>query len=269
MKSRLLVALLALSFAVACTEKSGGGAAAPGKAADPAKPAEPAKPATKTVKIDALSLSFELPADTEIGEAMEVMGSYTFPCCGGAAIQVNPVKADSLVQAQNFDDAKKSVNDFQNPKLVKADKTADGWRIEYDHDSGMGRTFKVLTRRTFGAQGYDCEATANDAEKAKLASKGCETLKGPAGAAAPAKPADEAAKADAPKADAPAAAAEPAVAAAGASCEKAAKCCEVLSGKSPACDNLLKAPEETCKTSLVSFKKAVKASKPKQLKLCD
>ena len=92
-------------------------------------------------------------------------------------------------------------------------------------------------------------------------------------AAGEAKPADapagDAPKADAPKADAPAA---PVPAAAGATapeCEKAAKCCEVVSGKSPACDTLLKAAEETCKASLASFKKAVKATKPKQLKLCE
>lgn len=267
MKSRLLVALLTLGLAAACTEK-GGGAAAPAKPGEPAKAAEPAKPDTKTLKIDALGLSFQMPADTEVGEAMEVMGSYTFPCCGGGAIQINPVKEDSVVQAKTFEDAKKSVDDFQNPKTTKAEKTADGWRVEYDHDSGMGRTFKVLVRRVFGGKGFDCEATAMDAEKAKLAAKGCETLVGAGGAAAaPAKPADEAPKADAPKADAPPA--EPTAAAAGATCEKAARCCEVVSGKSPACDTLLKAAEETCKTSLASFKKAVKATKPKQLKLCE
>ncbi len=39
----------------------------------------------------------------------------------------------------------------------------------------------------------------------------------------------------------------------------------MTSGKSPACDNLLEAPEQTCKASLASLEKAVKAGKPKQL----
>ena len=56
---------------------------------------------------------------------------------------------------------------------------------------------------------------------------------------------------------------------ASAACAKASKCCAVLSGASPACDALLNAPEATCTTSLKSFKKGVKASKPKKLAECN
>ena len=54
-------------------------------------------------------------------------------------------------------------------------------------------------------------------------------------------------------------------------CAKAAKCCKLLSGPSGAagCEALLKAPEATCTTSLGSFKKAMKATKPKLASQCD
>ena len=54
------------------------------------------------------------------------------------------------------------------------------------------------------------------------------------------------------------------------SCGKATKCCKVLSGDaSPSCATLANAPEQTCATSLTSFRKAVKATKPKRLAECD
>jgi hypothetical protein len=180
-KIRLLVTLAALALSTACTEK--GTPATPGSTPDKPKAAAPT---TKTYKMEKLGLSFQMPVEVEVGESMELMDSVTFPCCGGGAIQVNPVKADSMVAAKNLEEAKKSVNDFQSPKLTKAEATTDGWRVEYDHDSGMGRTFKVTIRRTIDNKAFDCETTGGEAAKAQLAAKACETLAPIGGAAKPA-----------------------------------------------------------------------------------
>jgi E3 Ubiquitin ligase len=56
-------------------------------------------------------------------------------------------------------------------------------------------------------------------------------------------------------------------------CAKTVACCKVLAGKhssAAACDNFLKAQEETCQSALLSYKKAVRSSKGKKAAaLCD
>ena len=225
--------------------KGGGAAATPAAAAG-----------GPVYKFEKLGLTYSLPEGTNVGELVEIAGSYTVPCCNGAAIQVNPYKPEGLM-ASDLEAAKKSVSDFQNPKTTRAEKTADGWRVEYDHDSGTGRDFKVLVRRTFGKKGFDCEVTSSDAKITLLAAKACESLAS-TGAA------DEAPAAAAPTAGAPPAGVP---AGGGSTCEKAVRCCHAAVGdNSPACAPLATAVEATCAASLKSFKKAAKGKKKK---LCD
>ena len=257
MKTTLLLAVLTLSL-VGCNKKTEAGSAAPGAKADALAAAS-----GNVHKIEKLGLSFQMPDGVEVGEVIEVMGSYTYPTGSGSSIQVNPYKAGGSM-SDDFEAAKASVKDFQDPKLTRSEKTSDGWRVEYDHDSGTGRTFKVLVRRSFGKDGYDCEANANDAKTALVAAKGCESLKSDKrveAVAAVAGPAAGAAAAPGPTEAKPAA---------GASCEKAVRCCRLAVGdKSPACDPLAGAVEASCANSLKSFKKVVKASKPKLLAQCN
>ncbi len=268
MNARLLVGLMTVAMLAACP-KEGGAPAAGGSAAKP----EAAKPsANKTYNIDGLKLAFELPSSVEVSDPLEMLGSYTYRV-GGAVVQIMAVKEDSLSAAHSLDEAKKEAEMFEDVKVTKADKTADGWRVEYNHNSGTGRDFKVSIRRAFGGAEFNCEASGGDVAKVTAAAKACEaiTYKGPAvpkaAAAADAPKGDEAPKADAPKADAPAA---PAAGAAGASCAKAVKCCQALNGeKGPACAPLANAPEATCAASLDSFKKAVKAAMPKKAADCE
>lgn len=272
MNSRLLVGLMTVAMLAACP-KDGGAPAAGGSAGKP----EAAKPASanKAYKIDGLKLAFELPSGVEVSDPIEMMGSYTYRV-GGAVVQIMAVKEDSLSAAHSLDEAKKEAEMFEDVKVTKADKTADGWRVEYNHNSVTGRDFKVSIRRAFGGAEFNCEASGGDAAKVAAAAKACEaiTYSGPAvpKAAGDAPKGDEApkadeAKADAPKADAPAA---PAAGAAGASCAKAVKCCQALNGeKGAACAPLANAPEATCATSLESFKKAVKAAMPKKAADCE
>ena len=230
----------------------------------------------KVTKIDEAGVQFTLPPDTKLGDVTALMGSYTYPCCGGGTtIQVNPVKADSLTAAKNIDDAKKSADIFDKAKVTKSEATADGWRVEYDHDSGMGHTYDILIRHTFSGNAFDCEADSTDAAKVKIAAKACESLTpipgGKMVATAGGASAAAAAMAGAPGA-AGGAGAPPGMAggaAVGVDCPKAVKCCKVLSGDSaPSCDSLAKAGDAACTSSLQSFVKAVKATKPKRIAEC-
>jgi hypothetical protein len=61
----------------------------------------------KTVKIDALKCPSTCRGHRgRRGPGAD--GTYTYPCCGGSSLQINPVKEDSFVQAKTFDEAKKS-----------------------------------------------------------------------------------------------------------------------------------------------------------------
>jgi len=170
------VVIAAFTFAiVACTEskptEAAGGAAAP--AGDKPAAAAAAAPAGGGLKLPALGLTIDLPADSSVNE---MLGSFMVQG-GGTVVSVSEVKADNTAAAKTFEDAKKAMGDYSPKKTTKEEKTADGWNIQFQNDGGMGANYFVWVRRTIDGKQIQCETTASSTEQADKAAAACASLK--------------------------------------------------------------------------------------------
>ncbi len=146
--------------------------AADPKAADPkakpadAKPAEAKKPTFQEIK--KLGLKFDGPKCefSEMGDQVMVQGPGVVFTVGVAG----------QYAAKSFEDAQGAKLDYSPKKVVKEEKLADGWNIQFVNRGDMGDNHFVWIRRTIDGKQYQCETTASSAEQALAAEKACLSL---------------------------------------------------------------------------------------------
>lgn len=145
--------------------KADGGAAADGAAADGGAAA-----AGGPVDLSKLGLKADVPAGTNVGDA--IVGE-------GVMVQgpdlVATVELASDTRPKTEEDAKKDA-DMYTPKNLVTEKLEDGWAMTFDNEGGMGANYFVQVRRDIGGKTYWCETTASKPEQQAAALAFCKSL---------------------------------------------------------------------------------------------
>jgi hypothetical protein len=173
----LVAALSILATTAACKKdeaKAGDKAAA--KSGDQAAPT--AKP--QWMKLGALGIEAEVPADATVDDNTSGAGfpaatiwttPTTFVFGGG---DLSPVKAD-------LDGAKAEIQKDPNPfkSFTKEEKTATGWRLEYELESMIDKkpVYGVQIRTTIDGVPYDCGSNTGSTAERDNVIKICSSLR--------------------------------------------------------------------------------------------
>jgi len=160
--------------------KADGGEPAPDAKADGAEPAddvkadgggEPTPAAGGPVDLTKLGLKAEVPAGTNVGDAIVGEGVMAQ---GPNLVATVEVASDSRPKTE--EDAKKDA-EMYTPKNFKSEKLADGFAVTFDNSGDLGANFFAQVRRDIGGKTYWCETTASSVEQQTAALDFCKSLK--------------------------------------------------------------------------------------------
>lgn len=180
MKTQLILisALSLLATTAACKKddaKSGDNAAA--KAGDKGGPVA-AKPTW--MKLGGLGIEAELPADATVddntsGAGFPAATIWTTPTTFVFGVgDLSPLKAD-------LDSAKAEIQKDPNPfkSFTKEEKTATGWRLEYELESMIDKKplYGVQIRTTIDGQSFDCGTNSQSTAERDTVIKICSSLR--------------------------------------------------------------------------------------------
>jgi hypothetical protein len=167
-----VLALAACSGGDKPAEAGKSGAASTSGAAKPAEAAKPAAPAgPNMVDLPKLGLKAEVPAGTEVKDAIIGEGQMLQGPDLVASIEVaSDTRPKDLAAA-------KSDAEMYTPKNPKEETLPDGFAYSFENTGGMGTNYWVMVRRTIGGKSYWCETTATSAAQQENALKACKSLK--------------------------------------------------------------------------------------------
>lgn len=166
-----------LGFAMtAC--KGGDGASSAAKPADDPG-AAPAKLVFKP--LGSLGIEAEVPDDAKIDDKSQTAGFPSVTIWSHPTNFVSGAGEDAPLAAQSFDRAEKEIKDDPNPfqKFTKEEKTADGWKLEYELQSMMDKTpvYGYTVRLKVGGKPFDCGSNSDTPAQRDTIIKMCASLR--------------------------------------------------------------------------------------------
>lgn len=132
-------------------------------------------------KLDKLGLQIEVPASAEFMDtSADAPGGQFFTGNNECSVRVNQT---TEAYTDDFNRAKEEAEKDPGKtfvKWVKAEKTADGWHLEWEATSSMDparKLYPVSIRRKFGDKQVECWESPESAESAACTIKSCQSLK--------------------------------------------------------------------------------------------
>jgi hypothetical protein len=171
--------ILALcTLAIGCK----GGDHAPA-AADKTTGAEPAAPPAAKLAykpLGALGLEAEVPDDANVDDNTKSAGFPSVTIWAQPTTFVNGAGADSM-EPQTFDAAKQEVQKDPNPfqKFTKQEATSDGWKLEYELQSGIDKATIYGYKVRFKVDGkpFDCGSNGRSTAERDAVVKICSSIR--------------------------------------------------------------------------------------------
>lgn len=153
----LLATALVLTGCSKKDDKGGGGGGGTGGAA-------------KSVKLDKMGLSLEIPGETLVSDAIMGDGQMINGSAVGA-MQVEVPKEPLTLEAAKEDAS------MYSPQNLKEEKLADGWALTFQNKGSMGTNHWVTVNRTLDGKNYKCWYMGPEASQAANVLAACKTLK--------------------------------------------------------------------------------------------